>query len=231
MCTLIISWNKNKLIVGANRDEVFTRPSEDFKYRGNISCPLDVRGGTWIGVNNKGVFAGLTNLDEYINNGGSKKSRGKLVIDALLAESSLDAVNTIMTKEDPERYKGCVLLVADKNNFHYIVFTGVSMISESLEPGLHISTGWGLDKWNIHRSNYVRNKFTDETSLKQILKYHGNFEVESEICVHDPKETHQTRSSCIITSDWEEFTVEHSDFRPCDTKIWKTKKVLVNEKK
>ena len=70
MCTLIVLHRcvaGRPLVVAANRDEFLARPAEDIAIRpsrtGPILSPLDLEaGGTWLGLSQRGVFAGLTNL-------------------------------------------------------------------------------------------------------------------------------------------------------------------------
>jgi len=70
MCTLIVLHRcvpGRPLVVAANRDEFFARPAEGPAVResraGRILAPLDLEaGGTWVGLSERGVFAGLTNL-------------------------------------------------------------------------------------------------------------------------------------------------------------------------
>lgn len=70
MCTLIVLHRcvaGSPLVVAANRDEFLDRPAEGLAIRqraaGSILSPLDLEaGGTWLGLNERGVFVGLTNL-------------------------------------------------------------------------------------------------------------------------------------------------------------------------
>jgi uncharacterized protein with NRDE domain len=70
MCTLIVLHRcipGRPLVVAANRDEFLDRPAEGMALRtsrtGTILSPLDLEaGGTWVGLSQRGVFAGLTNL-------------------------------------------------------------------------------------------------------------------------------------------------------------------------
>jgi len=70
MCTLIVLHRcvpGRPLVVAANRDEFLDRPAAGPALRmrdsGPILAPLDLEaGGTWLGLNGRGVFAGLTNL-------------------------------------------------------------------------------------------------------------------------------------------------------------------------
>jgi len=223
VCTLIVDWKPGSLVVGANRDERVDRPSEPFKHRDGVLCPLDVLGGSWVGVNQWGVFVALTNLDEYRKTDKEKKTRGDLVMRALKRTGAPDAAVSLLSWEDPENYKGCILLIGDTNALYMVVFDGKNSTIKTMNPGLYVSTGWGINTWDIPRCDYIKNKYNGKSSLKDILKYHGSFDVESEVCVHDPEETHQTRSSCIITSEnnFSKFNVEHIDTRPCENIEWK----------
>lgn len=92
MCTLIVVHNvhdKYPLIIGANRDEAYDRPSEEPDLIQvlplAIVAPKDVRnGGTWMGAAQGGWFVGLTNQDNGEGLIMGKKSRGEVVRDVLL---------------------------------------------------------------------------------------------------------------------------------------------------
>jgi uncharacterized protein with NRDE domain len=98
MCTLIALHRTvpgAPLVVAANRDEFVARPAAGLQLwatpSGPIAAPRDLQaGGTWLGLNARGVFAAVTNL------AGSppdpqRRSRGLLVIDALGARSAREA--------------------------------------------------------------------------------------------------------------------------------------------
>lgn len=87
MCTLIVKYIPTKqLAIASNRDENQNRPTAQWEVRDNICCPLDnVFGGTWIGVNNSGIFCAITNwyLEEDFH-GRGLKSRGLIVTNTLI---------------------------------------------------------------------------------------------------------------------------------------------------
>ena len=128
MCTLMVLHRcvpGTPLVVGANRDEFFDRPTEGPALRrlnyGDIVAPRDLRaGGTWLGVNAHGLFAAVTNrsarkLDPR------RRSRGQLVVDALRARSAAQAIEEL---EDlaAETYNPFNLLVADREQVHAITY-------------------------------------------------------------------------------------------------------------
>ncbi len=69
MCTLIVLHRcieATALVVAANRDEFFERPAEGPALRhtahGKVLAPRDAQaGGTWLGLNEHGLFAAITN--------------------------------------------------------------------------------------------------------------------------------------------------------------------------
>ena len=92
MCTLIVlhrCFADAELLVAANRDEYLDRPAEPPALRRwngrTVLAPRDVRaGGTWLGLNDAGVFAALTNRPNATPD-PTRRSRGLLVVDALAA--------------------------------------------------------------------------------------------------------------------------------------------------
>ena len=85
MCILFIAKNRHPdypLIVAANRDEFYERPSKAMHYwmdQPTILAGRDlVSGGSWLGLNTGGRFCAVTNLRQ-IDVQEERKSRGKLV--------------------------------------------------------------------------------------------------------------------------------------------------------
>jgi len=85
MCVLICRVG-SKPILGANRDEAYDRPfSPPMRWEGGTPfwAPRDDRdGGTWIGLNDNGLVAAITNLSREKSEEG-RASRGHLVAGAL----------------------------------------------------------------------------------------------------------------------------------------------------
>ena len=103
MCTLIVLhrvFSDVPLVVAANRDEFYDRPSEGPAIRrtstGAVLSPLDLReSGTWLGLNSRGVFAALTNRKAEGDASPDRRSRGLLVLDALEADTAAEAADRI----------------------------------------------------------------------------------------------------------------------------------------
>ncbi len=170
MCTLIVLHRcvaGKPLVVAANRDEFFARPAEGPAIRsarsGRILAPRDLEaGGSWVGLSERGVFAGLTNLRPIagdparsalgeagggVDGGGSRgntdksgaralRSRGEVVMTALEARSAEEAAETLSRLEEG-LYNPFQLFVGDARTAALLVYRDGPRIFP-LEPGLHV---------------------------------------------------------------------------------------------
>lgn len=102
MCTIVVLHGvhpRHPIAVIANRDEVRDRASSPPRVL--IESPraiggLDVAsGGTWMGANDRGVFAGVTNQRTLEPPDRSKRSRGEVVMRALSAQSTDDVASQL----------------------------------------------------------------------------------------------------------------------------------------
>lgn len=99
--------SKFKLILAANRDEFYDRPTKAASYNGQneqVLCGQDlqtgVEGGTWLGVNKSGKFAFLTNILVSAQD-PKKKARGRIVKDYLNCDDlPQDYINQQLVGED-----------------------------------------------------------------------------------------------------------------------------------
>ncbi len=102
MCTVVILRRPGHdwpLIVAANRDEMAGRPSaapaRHWPDRPEVVGGLDrLAGGTWFGLNDYGVVAGVLNRSDSLGPKFGYRSRGELPLEALdHAEASVAARN------------------------------------------------------------------------------------------------------------------------------------------
>ena len=98
MCTLAVllqAPGRYPLIVAANRDEDRTRPaSGPLLWPGSpafVAGRDERAGGTWMGLNEQGIFAGLTNLWTGEPADPTRASRGAVVVELLRSASLEDA--------------------------------------------------------------------------------------------------------------------------------------------
>jgi uncharacterized protein with NRDE domain len=102
MCTLIALHRTvpgASLVVAANRDEFHDRPAESPALwttpNGPIAAPRDLSaGGTWLGLNPRGVFVAVTNV-ACADPDPTRRSRGLLVLDTLAALGAREAAEKV----------------------------------------------------------------------------------------------------------------------------------------
>jgi len=231
MCTVIVQQStddEQRLIIGANRDEDVLRHSGHFGWHdsGHALHPTDVGGGTWIGVNDDGIFAALTNRDDVVHK-PNRRSRGALVRRALEARSIVD-VTYWVNWLDPSRYNGFRLIIVDRTGCH--IWEGDGRSSQPAlryfppDNTMHVITGFGVDTWHVERCKRIRDDLWAApyaNDFKRALALHVTGKVADDVCIHDPTESHQTRSSCIITANatWD-FHVEAVNVPPCKATNW-----------
>lgn len=143
VCTLIVLHRAvpgAPLLVGANRDEFFDRPARGPELGSagarRIVAPRDESaGGTWLGVNEEGVFAAITNR-AGAQSGPDFRSRGLVVLDALSAGSAREAA-AALGELPARRYAGFQLCVADARDAFAVVYDEKPDVRR-LPAGVHV---------------------------------------------------------------------------------------------
>ena len=125
MCLIVFAWrpgHAQPLIVAANRDEFYARPSlalAQWPDAPHIYAGRDQEaGGTWLGVNADGRFAALTNIRNP-HQPPARKSRGELVARFLAGSQPIDEYLADVNGRSIE-YSGFNLLVGTREElWHY----------------------------------------------------------------------------------------------------------------
>lgn len=119
MCLILFAYNMHpsyRLILAANRDEFYDRPSmpADFWTKHpQVLAGLDLKEkGTWLGVNKEGKFAAITNYRDPLSWKADAPSRGKLVSRFLTGHSGAEEYLKKISAEAP-KYNGFNLLLGD----------------------------------------------------------------------------------------------------------------------
>jgi uncharacterized protein with NRDE domain len=141
MCLIVFAYkshNKYKFILASNRDEAYKRPTMDahkWEQKPFIIAGKDMeQGGTWLGINEKGLFAAVTNYRQPALNTENKLSRGVMLTDFL--SGSLDSADYLeKLAGKAELYNGFNLLIGDPENLYY--FSNIEQIIKKIEPGLY----------------------------------------------------------------------------------------------
>jgi uncharacterized protein with NRDE domain len=150
VCTLTLAWqvfDEAPVAVAANRDEATEReslPPAIYRESPRIVAPQDVEaGGTWIGFNEFGVLAGITNRWGDADLGG-ERSRGLLVADVLEAESTADAAAIVEAETAAHEYEGFYLVVADATAASCYEWNG-ELTERAFDPGVHVVVNVAVD--------------------------------------------------------------------------------------
>jgi uncharacterized protein with NRDE domain len=140
MCLIVFAWQPGQpqpLVVAANRDEFFPRPSQPAapwpEVPGLIAGRDLQAGGTWLGIGPQGRFAALTNIRDLSLPQG-ERSRGELPIDFL---SSTDSPEHFLQRlaDQQQRYGGFNLLVGSRDELWH--FNSQSGLARSLPSGIY----------------------------------------------------------------------------------------------
>jgi uncharacterized protein with NRDE domain len=141
MCLIVFAYQVHpvyKLIVAANRDEFYGRPTALARYwedSPDILAGRDLeKMGTWMGVTRAGRFAALTNYRDPKEETEGKRSRGELVANALKHKGNVkDYMQGLVGKKD--LYPGYNLLAGDGTELYHYSNKGQEL--QKMEPGIY----------------------------------------------------------------------------------------------
>lgn len=141
MCLILFAYRVHptyKLIVAANRDEDYNRPTASVHFwddNPDILAGRDLlQMGTWMGVTTTGRFAALTNYRNPSEITVGKRTRGELVGDFLKGSHEPDRYLRNV-KQNKGHYPGFNLLVGDGNQLFY--YSNIEDKIRKLEPGIY----------------------------------------------------------------------------------------------
>jgi uncharacterized protein with NRDE domain len=235
MCTLLLAARvvpDHPLVVVANRDEQLDRASappswwSDARSHAQWFAPRDlVGGGTWLGLNEHGLFVAITN--RFLGpRDAARVSRGSLVVDALSCRSAKE-VHARMGELDPARYNGFHLVYADGEDVLVTVGDGTSLAQATLGDGLAIVTERSFGAAEAYaRKRRIENAWTslsappfDAARLTKLLTEHDTGDVLAATCIHVPELRYGTRSSFVLATnaDGSTPTAYFADGPPCTT--------------
>jgi uncharacterized protein with NRDE domain len=221
MCTLALYTRvipELPVLVAANRDEFLDRPTaapQVLSHQPWVVAGQDlVAGGTWLGLNEKGVVVGLLNRRSASPPDPSLESRGLLCLRALQCED-LAEIESMLKGEDGSRYNSFTLLAASRERALVAVPRGRAMRLTDLAPGLHLLTNLEVDDPTCPRIAASHRMFAgleleklahDGAALLQplrrILSNHStqldprSVEEDNSLCIH--RGPYGTRSSTVI---------------------------------
>jgi uncharacterized protein with NRDE domain len=141
MCLILLSIKKHpeyKLVIAANRDEYYDRPSAPAHFWAEAPELLAGRdlkaGGTWLGITRHGRVGMITNYRDPASIKENAPSRGRLLSRFLLTQDNpLDFLVEIQHQGD--QYNGFNLIVGDQNQLYW--YSNRNGHPLPLDPGLY----------------------------------------------------------------------------------------------
>lgn len=165
MCLLAIQYRsvpEAPILVAANREEAYDRPTQNPSIqpgKPRVMSGLDLRaGGTWLGVNQNGLFVGCCNRFKS-NTPPAPKSRGVLCLDLLRAKSARAAVDLALEELNGGYYAGVNYIIAD-NESGWAVHGTDDVTVVQLEEGLNIISGGDVNDMRDERVKLARRLLT-----------------------------------------------------------------------
>jgi uncharacterized protein with NRDE domain len=150
MCLIVFAWKllpACPLIMAANRDEFFNRPSKAATWwddSPDVFAGRDLHaGGTWLGVNRQGRFAALTNIRNGLPSRADVRTRGELVASFLNSELGIDDY-LAQVQKTADQYNGFNLLLGDGEQAFWFSNEKESA-AVKLEPGIYGLSNGSLD--------------------------------------------------------------------------------------
>ena len=244
MCTLAAfvgvfpSW---PLVVAANRDEYLARPAapptllRETPPRAFGGRDLTA-GGTWLGVSEVGLVAGMLNRRSTAPPDPACRSRGQLCLDLLGCATAAEAA-TRVGAEPPGRHNPFNLLVADPTAAFVVSQPrGERPRAMRLEPGLHLLTNLDLNDPTCPRiaashqgfaatgDAFARDGDVDAlvSRLQTVLADHATAldpRGPGNLCVHMGPYGTRSSSVLLVPAGAEPVRYFHADGPPCRTRL------------
>jgi len=172
MCTFVILRRPGHdwpVVIGANRDEMIDRPwqapARHWPDRPEVIAGRDeLAGGSWLGMNDFGVVAGILNRHGSLGPAPGQRSRGELVLEALDHADARDAA-AALEKLEPAAYRTFNLMIADNRDAFWLRHadpTGTLPITAvTLSAGLSMIAAGDLNDLETPRMRRYRPLFEE----------------------------------------------------------------------
>jgi uncharacterized protein with NRDE domain len=183
MCTFIIRYRPGHdwpVAIATTRDEMIDRawlpPARHWPDRAHVVAGQDeLAGGTWLGLNDDGVVAGVLNRPDSLGPVDDKRSRGELPLEALDHATAQDAADALIHLE-PASYRSFNMVIADAEKAFWLKSTGQiggkeggngagshPVTAHEIQPGVSMITAYDLNDTNGTRTRRYLPKFRAAT--------------------------------------------------------------------
>lgn len=219
------------LVIAANRDEFYDRQGETAQPRDgdpyNYVAPRDPEaGGTWIGINEEGLFVSLTN-QPTVDTADHEKSRGRIVRDLLENANGIHQVEETLNKLELNSFGSYSLVAVGPGGIlsHTHELDGDARMEHyqqgnfvlSSEKGFElIETGeWDRFPWRTNSGREDTDKLRGR--LQSFCKQTDSFRHRDTVCRKG--EEFGTLSSTLVILDRSrpELFFDFSQGAPCDS--------------
>ena len=237
MCTLIVL---DRVVPGlpvvaaSNRDEFYSRPAAaparvepQEEQDPAFVAPQDLEaGGTWMGLNAKGLFVGLTNRRTAAAR-MERRSRGHLVMDALRRPSARAAARD-MRQGLEGTYNPFHLFYADGKQSYLTCLSENGAETRELAPGVHVVCNRDPADPSSSKTRHIRSAVAEldldapfpqifEGLVRVLSQHRDGPDPLEDPCVHTPD--YGTRSSAILALGRERWRYWHAEGPPCQAKF------------
>ncbi|MGA0395123.1 MAG: NRDE family protein [Rhodospirillales bacterium] len=174
MCTFIIRYAPEDdwpVIVATTRDEMQNRPwqapARHWPARDHVIAGRDeLAGGTWLGLNDDGIVAGVLNRKDSLGPADDKRSRGELPLEALDHATAHDAAEAL-THLEAASYRSFNMVIADATQAFWLKSTGGSgngvadspVSMHEIPTGVSMVTAYDLNDTRGARTRHHLPKF------------------------------------------------------------------------
>lgn len=141
MCLLLFSYNAHpryRLVLAANRDEFYDRPTEPVAFwveAPQVLAGRDLQaGGTWLGITRMGRLAAITNFRDPARHRAEAPSRGLLISRYLTGNSSPEEYVKVLA-DSGRAYNGYNVLLGDSERLFY--YSNREGAGRTLTPGIY----------------------------------------------------------------------------------------------
>jgi len=239
MCLILFSHKSHKnykLILAANRDEFYDRPTLPMQWWENndgVLAGIDQdKRGTWMGVNKNGRFAALTNYRQMPIAEKFDSSRGFLVSEFLTSDISRDEYMAEL-RSCAAAYDGYNLLFGDVEKISY--FSNKGAETAELQPGIYglsnhlLNTAWPkVEAGKVRLQEIVEKDDVDTNSLFEMME-NTDFGQDSDLpdtgvglelerilsAAFIKSPDYGTRCSTVLLVDWDNnVTLEERSYVP-----------------
>lgn len=245
MCTLAFylrQFESYPLVIAANRDEHFSRPSAPpglLQKNPSILAGKDlVAGGTWLGVNEHGLAAGVVNRSVKPGSITAPRSRGLLCSD-MLKEKNAEHAEELLRRQDLSQYQPFVLLVANAAAAFVAFNSETGVHTDALDAGIHVFGNRSFSGDDRGKLKHAHELFSTAgealraqlqgsatnldlavSALRKALSDHApannSHEPKDAICVHNNSDYGTVSSSIIFQSRaGKKFYFYHAAGAPC----------------